>query len=170
MFPVDKSHIRGMPLNIGGAAMKKITFAIIALLIISACATQPLLKETQSGYPEGVFENTDVETVKSKIIQKFTMNGIMLIESSPNMLVFGKEITGTGAAILATLAVNGNAYSSTPMKKVRFVINQTGEDVLVVVYEWIESRSPFGQSQIRETKNNKQANQAQRVLFSLGAK
>lgn len=140
---------------------------IISILLFGCAAQQPLIKQTQSGYPEGIFKNTDIETVRSKIMDACVSRGIMVIESTPNQLVCGKTMEG-GQAVLAQMLV-GNSYSTTPQQKLRFIMYRIGDDVKVTVQQWIETQMAFGQVQTQELKSNNQVNDLQNFLFLLGA-
>jgi len=144
-----------------------VLFLVISVLLFGCAAQQPLIKPTQSGYPEGLFKNTDVDTVRSKIMDACVSRGLMVIESTANQIVCGKTMEG-GQAVLAQMLV-GNSYSTTPQQKVRFIIYQMGSDVKVTAQQWIESQMAFGQTRTQELKGNNQVNDIQNFLFSLGA-
>jgi hypothetical protein len=57
--------------------------------------------------------------------------GVLVQESTPQLLVCGKTMSGSDA-MLATLMV-GNSYSTTPERKVRFTIFQLGPNVRLTV-------------------------------------
>lgn len=147
----------------------KFLFSLLcAIVLLTSCiAQQPLIKNTQSGYPEGLFRNVEIETVRSKIIEGCTSQGFMVIESSPNQIVCGTSMKGSDA-VLAQMAI-GNSYSTTPQRKIRFTIYKIENDIKVVAQEWIESQMAFGQINIQELKSNNQRNSVQNFLFSLGA-
>lgn len=73
-----------------------------------------------------------------------------------------------GDAVLAQLLV-GNSYSTTPLRKVRFVAYRSGNDVKVTAQEWIQSRMAMGQVRTQELKSSNQVNSTQSFLFSMGA-
>ena len=74
--------------------------------------------------------------------------GILVQEASGNQVVCGKTMEG-GDAVLAQLIV-GNSYSTTPERKFRFIIYQSGADVKVTAQELIESQMAFAQMQKHE--------------------
>lgn len=149
--------------------MKKLLVVLVAATVMAACAPQQaLVKQTASGYPEGLFENTDIESVRSKLIEGCSSRGIFVQEATANQVVCGKTMEG-GDAILAQMLV-GNSYSTTPEQKVRFVIYQSGPNVKVTAQQWVESQMAFGQMRRQELTGNNQKNDLQRFLFSLGAK
>lgn len=150
--------------------MKKLvtTTAFALVLALTACAPQQaLVKKTSSGYPEGVFSNSNVEDVRSKLIGGCSSRGILVQESSGNQVVCGKTMDG-GEAVLAQVLV-GNSYSTTPERKIRFVIYQSGADVRVTAQQWIELQMAFGQIRRTELDGNNQKNELQQFLFFLGA-
>ena len=148
--------------------MKKLITIIASTLVLTACAhQQALLKSTSSGYPEGIFPNSNVEAVRSKLIDGCSSKGILVQETNGNQVVCGKTMEG-GDAVLAQMIV-GNSYSTTPERKIRFVIYQSGTDVRVTAQQWMESQMAFGQIRRQELNSNNQKNNVQQLLFSLGA-
>lgn len=148
--------------------MKKLAIASTLALLLSACAPQQaLLKATSSGYPEGVFSNATIASVRSKIIDGCSSMGVLVQEAGGNQVVCGKAMDGS-EAVLARMIV-GNSYSTTPERKIRFVIFQSGSSVKVTAQQWIESQMAMGQVRREELNNNNQKNNVQQFLFSLGA-
>ncbi|MCL4315343.1 MAG: hypothetical protein M1527_00435 [Gammaproteobacteria bacterium] len=148
--------------------MKNLVVVVASVLALTACAPQQaLLKSTVSGYPEGSFSNSTVEVVRSKLIDGCSSRGILVQEAAGNQVVCGKTMDG-GDAVLAQMLV-GNSYSTTPERKIRFVIYQSGSDVKVSAQQWIESQMAFGQVRRQELNSNNQKNDIQQFLFSLGA-
>ena len=148
--------------------MKRLILIFCLLFLASGCAPQQaLIKPTASGYPEGTFRNSTVDTVRSILIDGCSSKGLLVQESGGNQVVCGKTMAG-GDAVLAQMIV-GNSYSTTPERKIRLIIYQSGDDVKVTAYEWIESQMAFGQMRRQELKSNNQKNDIQQFLFSLGA-
>jgi len=148
--------------------MKRLVLPMLLLMLLIGCAAQqPLVKQTSSRHPEGLFRNADIENVRNKIIEACSLKGVMILEASDNQVVCGKELSGWNA-VLARMAV-GNSYSSTPQQKVRFVLYQSGVDTKVVAYQWLETQMAFGQVRKQELNSNNQSNDIQKLLFSLGA-
>lgn len=149
--------------------MKHLVVVAAVIFALTACAPQQaLLKPTSSGYPEGIFFNTTVEIVRSKLIDDgCSSRGVMVQEAAGNQVVCGKTMEG-GDAVLAQLVV-GNSYSTIPEQKIRFVLYQSGTEVKVSAQQWIELQMAFGQLKRQELNNNNQRNYIQQFLFSLGA-
>lgn len=148
--------------------MKKI-ITIVMSFILTACATPVALnKQTSSGYPEGVFSNTTVDVVKSKIMEGCSSKGIMVQDVQSNSVICGKTMSGNDA-FLATLAM-GNSYSTTPERKVRFMVFQSGSNVKVTAQQWMDLQMAFGQTKKQELNSNNQRNNMQDFLEKLGAK
>jgi len=147
--------------------MKKLLVIAVVIFLYGCVAQQPLIKQTQSGRPEGVFRNTNVEEVKSRIIEGIVSKGLMVMETTSNQIVCGKTMEG-GQAVLAQMIV-GNSYSTTPQDKIRFTVYQVGTEVKVTAYEWIESQMALGQVNTQELNGNNQKNGLQNFLFSIGA-
>ena len=148
--------------------MKNRALVAIVTLLVSACAAQQeLLKPTASGYPEGIFANASVNSVRSKLIEGCSSLGVLVQEANGNQVLCGKTMEG-GEAVFSQMLL-GNSYSTTPQRKVRFVIYQIGPDVKVTAQQWIESQMAMGQVRQQELKDNNQNNDIQKFLFSLGA-
>lgn len=145
----------------------KVIFTLFFLFLFG-CAQQPLVKQTMSGYPEGVFKNMTVEAAKSRVIDGCTQRGIFVQEVNSNQVVCSKSLEG-GDAVLTKLMI-GNSYSTRPDVKVRFVIYQIGQDAKVSAQQWVETQMAFGQMQRMELNENNQRNDMQQFLFSLGAR
>lgn len=137
------------------------------ILVLAGCAKQQLLKETASGYAEGVFVNSTVEAVRSKILDGCSSKGLLIQESSDNNVVCGKTVSGNDE--LLAIWVIGNMYSTKPERKVKFTIYQMNSDVKVIESQWLETQMPGGQIQKKELNGNSQRNNMQQFLFSLGA-
>jgi len=145
-----------------------IAMAVIGMLALSGCAPkQELIKQTASGYPEGVFQNTTTEEVVEKIISGCTAKGLMVIETNPHQVVCEKKLKGKDA-VIASLAI-GNSYSTTPVAKIRFVMYRDNGNVKVVGYQWIETQFAYGQVRKLELTANHQKNDVQKFIQSLGA-
>lgn len=130
------------------------------IFVLTACATPiSLNKQTSSEYPKGVFANTTVEVVKSRIMDGCSSKGIMIKDVQSNSVICGKKMSGNDA-FLATLAM-GNSYSTTPEKKVRFMIFQNGSNVKVTEQQWMELQMAFDQMKKQELNSNNQRNDMQ---------
>lgn len=147
--------------------MKISTCVVFFAIALCGCAAnQPLLKKTTSGHPEGVFRNQSVESVKAKIIDGCSSAGILVQEATANQVVCGKTMQGTEAAFAQMMV--GNSYSTTPQRKIRFIIYQQAGDVKVTAQQWIESQMAYGQTRQQELKNSNHINDVQQFLYSLG--
>jgi len=148
--------------------MKKITLLLTLLIIISGCAAQQaLIKSTTSGYPEGIFKNSNLDEVKSKIMDGCVRNGLMVSEATSNQVVCEKAMEGRNA-ILAKMAI-GNSYSTRPVRKIRFIIYKQYDDIKVTAQQWFQLQKAFGQVKKQELDSNNHRNELQQFLFSLGA-
>lgn len=147
--------------------MKISNYVVFFAIALCGCAAdQPLLKKTASGYPEGVFRNQSAELVKARIIDGCSSMGILVQEASANQVVCGKTMQGTEAAFAQMLV--GNSYSTTPQRKIRFIIYQQAGDVKVTAQQWIESQMAYGQIRQQELKNTNHLNDVQQFLYSIG--
>jgi hypothetical protein len=146
---------------------KKIAIAASAMLLAGCAADQALIEPTVSGYPEGTFANTSLESVENKLIGACSRVGAMVSEATLNQVVCGKALEG-GEAAFAQILV-GNSYSTTPVQKLGFVMYASGSSVKVTAYQWIETQMALGQMRKIELKGNKQRNDLQQLLHNLGA-
>ncbi|WP_368620545.1 hypothetical protein [Paraburkholderia sp. BR13444] len=121
---------------------KVIPTGITVLALLAGCAQPELITKTESGNPEVVIKNAIPDDVRNRLVKGCASKGVEVLEATQYHVVCGKELKG-GQATLATLAI-GNAYSTTPIQKVRFTIFQEGDGVKVVANQWIESQMPGG--------------------------
>ena len=148
--------------------IKQLSLALVAVSVLTGCPKQEsLIRQTTSGYPEGVFKNTSLEDAKGKIINGCVNGGLIVTETTQNHVVCEKTMTG-GDAIFAQMLI-GNSYSTTPVRKVRFVVFQMNKDVKITAQQYIQSQMAFGQIRTQELNGNNHRNDIQRFLYSLGA-
>jgi hypothetical protein len=142
--------------------MKKL-FAVMMAATLVGCATPvELKKQTTSGYPEAVFPNATVEEVKEKLMEGCSSKGVMVQDVQSHSVTCGKTMSG-GDAMIATLAM-GNSYSTTPERKIRFMIFQKGSGVKVTAQQWVELQMALGQTRKQELNTNNQRNDMQDFL------
>ncbi|WP_146124107.1 hypothetical protein [Burkholderia multivorans] len=142
------------------------TIAIAALPFLFGCATQqPLMKETPSGHPETTFEGASLSEAQNMLINQCSRIGGMVTETNPNMVVCSKTLQGQQAVFAQMLL--GNAYSSTPVDRIRFVLDSTDSGVHVTAYEWVETTMPFGKVNSAELTSNNARNGLQGTLDRL---
>ncbi|WP_199866037.1 hypothetical protein [Acidovorax sp. GW101-3H11] len=147
--------------------MKKFVLAA-CVLFLTACATQPpLVKQTASGYPEGTFVNTSLDDARSKIIGACSAKGVLVQEANGNQVLCGKTMDGQDG-VWAQMLI-GNSSSTTPERKVRFILYQVGKDVRVTAQQWIETQMARGQTQRMELNENSHRNNMQQFLNFAGA-
>ncbi|MFL9905302.1 hypothetical protein [Paraburkholderia sp. RL17-337-BIB-A] len=145
---------------------KKIAVAVLPVLFAGCVADLPMT-QTASGYPEGNFSNTTLEAVENKLIGACSQIGAMVTESSTNQVVCGKTMEGQSSVLTQLLL--GNASSTTPVDKLRFVMYPTGSSVHVTAYQWVETQMAFGQVNRAELNGNKQRYDLQQLLYKFGA-
>jgi PBP1b-binding outer membrane lipoprotein LpoB len=150
----------------GRSEMRIISLALAAL-VLTGCAQEAVRKQTQSGYPEGMFKTASTAEVRSKIINGCINKGLQIEDSGAGQIVCSRELDGLQASF--TQIAISNSYSTTPQMKVKFVPVQVGDDVRVVAYPWVESVMPGGQVRKVEANGNKDRNAIQGFLNSLGA-
>ncbi|QCT21742.1 hypothetical protein FEM41_19840 [Jejubacter calystegiae] len=146
--------------------MKKLAIIGFAALVLSGCANQPkLIKETQSGKPEGFYTSTTKEKVKDALINYCNNQGLTIYGADNSSVICGREQQG-GSAIF-TQALIGNAYSTTPVSKVRFTISQINNDVKVWADMWVETQMAMGQVQQMQVTSNDVKNIIQQRLDAI---
>lgn len=140
---------------------------LMLAIVLAACATPPPppIVQTPSGRPEAIFVGADPEDVRSRLAGLCLNDRMFVVEQSPQV-VCGRVLQG-GDAIIARLAI-GNSYSTTPEVRVRFAVIQTGPDVRVQAYQWVQTQLPFGQMQTAEMNDPAQFNAIQLLLHSIG--
>lgn len=113
--------------------MNKMTVLLLSATIISGCTSSvPLIKKTQSGKPEGVYQNTTKDKVKDALVNYCNSRGLIIYNADNSSVICGKELEG-GSAVFGQMLI-GNAYSTTPVSKVRFTIAQVNNDKSVGRY------------------------------------
>ncbi|MCS7215502.1 MAG: hypothetical protein NZ826_05035 [Thermodesulfovibrio sp.] len=147
--------------------MKKYFIIFSILIFLTACATEPLIKQTTSGFPEGVFRNTSLDEASSKIIQGCSNNQFSVDILNANQIICSKVPTGKDA-VIAQLLVGGDVLSP-PLLKIKFILFKDNKDVKVIANQWIESQSTFGRINKVPLDANHHKNAIQKFLFSLGA-
>ena len=59
--------------------MNKMTVLLLSATIISGCTSSvPLIKKTQSGKPEGVYQNTTKDKVKDALVNYCNSRGLII--------------------------------------------------------------------------------------------
>lgn len=80
--------------------MNKITVLLLSATIISGCTSSvPLIKKTQSGKPEGVYQNTTKDKVKDALVNYCNSRGLIIYNADNSSVICGKELEG-GSAVL----------------------------------------------------------------------
>lgn len=140
---------------------------MLSLLMLPACTDQPVMRQTSSGFPEGVFPNAEVSAVRARIMDGCSSRGLLVQDANDSQVVCAKTMDGLEGT-LAQMAV-GNAYSTTPERKIRFVLFPKDSGTRVTAQQWIETIMPFGQVRRQDLNGAKQRNDVQQFLLSLGA-
>lgn len=147
--------------------MKRIIAATLIAGAMAGCAAQAdRIKITASNYPEGIFRQAKLDAIRAKILDACTNKGYIVAEANTNTVVCTKETTGFEASMLK-LAVS-NAYSTTPIRKVRATLYEIGGDVKVTLSLTIESQMPFGQVRSIPVDNNDAFNEMQKMINDAG--
>ena len=125
----------------------RIALSVVCLSIIAGCATPgqqvALLKPTASGFAEGVAPQSDVTTIRSRIIERCAARGSAVQETGAQSVTCSRVLQGMQAVAISYGM--GNAYSTAPEGKTMFLITQSGADVRIVAQSWVELQMPGGQ-------------------------
>lgn len=140
--------------------------AVISLVIFTGCAEVPLNKITTSGKPERLFTSASLSDVRNKVIEQCSIRGS--VEEKGSISVICSKVLSGLEAQLADVIVGGTRGSTTPERKVSFLITQRGSDVFVMAASiWLESTTAFGQIRRSEETHNNAYNETQYFLDSL---
>ncbi|EMO8882813.1 hypothetical protein WDT71_000478 [Shigella boydii] len=146
--------------------MNKMTVLLLSATIISGCTSSvPLIKKTQSGKPEGVYQNTTKDKVKDALVNYCNSRGLIIYNADNSSVICGKELEG-GSAVFGQMLI-GNAYSTTPVSKVKFTIAQVNNDTKVWADMWMETQMAMGQVQQMAITDNASKNTIQQRLDGL---
>ncbi|WP_205981554.1 hypothetical protein [Paraburkholderia sp. Ac-20340] len=147
----------------------KLKIALAALPVLFGCATQQaLMTETPSGHPEVTFERATLTDVQNALIARCSQIGGMVSEQNTNTVTCSGQLQGQ-QAVMAQLLL-GNSYSTTPVRKVRFVMDANGDSVHVVAFDWVETTMAMGQVHSAEMSSNNSRNALQESLDRLKGK
>ncbi|HGJ5878780.1 MAG TPA: hypothetical protein ACHBZ9_06860 [Arsenophonus nasoniae] len=142
---------------------------IFFMILLSGCANQePLKKKTQSGKPEGTYQNTTKSDVKDSLSEYCNNKGLIVMESTDSIVICSKETEGMHS-ILSQMVL-GNSYSTTPVAKIKFSIGEVGGSVKVWSDAWIETQMAMGQIKQMVIKDNSTINDLQNILDNLKPK
>ncbi|MHB1381962.1 MAG: hypothetical protein ACYCXJ_07040 [Thermoleophilia bacterium] len=130
--------------------MKKIIFMAVAGLMLGGCAPQQFAPETASGTPETFFKNDTAERVRGAITKACINEGLTIEDSSTSQVVCSAEVKGTMEIIRVTLALNGNAGSSTPIEKARFMIIEEPGGIRVMAQSTMELHLSGGAVRVKQ--------------------
>ena len=141
----------------------------VAILVASCAASQPLLKETASGYPEGVFANRPLKDVMDGLEES-------CIERDYEVVAVEEALVTCEAPLPWPLPGMGALYSimTAPMApkqvwEINFVASVEGDDVHVTAKNSFEQIFITGEERSTRPDNNDAYNRIQEWLFSLGA-
>ncbi len=136
----------------------RIGVLLLVTSVLSGCATQDaliqnaLIKETTSGYPEGIFKNSTVKEVKQKIIEGCVSEGRTISRDYLTNHVVCQESAGISASLWWRFAIHGQD------KKVK-----------VVARHWYQLHSLIQGAIKYDASGSAWRNNTQNFLFSLGA-
>lgn len=145
--------------------MNKMTVLLLSATIISGCTSSvPLIKKLNQENL-GVYQNTTKDKVKDALVNYCNSRGLIIYNADNSSVICGKELEG-GSAVFGQMLI-GNAYSTTPVSKVRFTIAQVNNDTKVWADMWMETQMAMGQVQQMAITDNASKNTIQQRLDEL---
>ena len=142
--------------------MKKLLLICSIATVITGCANEALIKETQSGKAEAEYPNYTQEQVIDAIVQYCNGKGFSIEEQQKNFVICSKQMTG-GTAILTQMAI-GNSYSTTPQAKARYSVAKYKNGTKVWAEAYAETQMALGQVRKEPLDSNTTRNELQRAL------
>jgi len=143
-------------------------YVLLFLSMLTGCATpEPVLRETDSGYAEWTYADTTPAGIGSKIEAYCVSKGLFIDSSTEHEITCSKEVD-KGLKGDFTQLLLGNAYSTRPVHKIRFVLLTQSKHTRVIAYPWLETQMAGGQVRRVETNSSQNRNSLQRFLQSLG--
>lgn len=142
--------------------MKKLLLICSIATVITGCANEALIKETQSGKAEAEYPNYTQEQVIDAIVQYCNGKGFSIEEQQKNFVICSKQMTG-GAAIFTQMAI-GNSYSTTPQAKARYSVAKYKNGTKAWAEAYAETQMALGQVRKDPLDGNKTRNELQRAL------
>ena len=132
---------------------RQFCITILFFALLSGCAMPPKrVAETSSGRPEVTINTTDLDLVKSEIINQMQSGNFFLQDDSKYRLLFTKEMEG-GQAVMAQMLV-GNSYSTTPVAEIAFNLSKQGNSIKVIEFSSFSTQMAFGQVNRQDMKGN----------------
>jgi hypothetical protein len=143
--------------------MKNLGRVMVFVVILGClgCAAGQVLP-TASGRPEIVINNASETKIKQVLINSMISSGWNLKSSASNILVFGKEIHSTGAAILF-----GTSAAIYPEARVTFTIVEAPGGVRVIASNQMVQNPGTGHERFTEVNSGQIAQNTQRSLEKL---
>ena len=106
--------------------------------------------------------------LRSLLIREYgddTAHDVSGLNTFNSSVICGKELEG-GSAVFGQMLI-GNAYSTTPVSKVKFTIAQVNNDTKVWADMWMETQMAMGQVQQMAITDNASKNTIQQRLDEL---
>lgn len=142
---------------------------IVMIFIFNGCVRQSeKIIQTKSGLPQVEINTTDVELIKSTIMDKIYSSGkgYTLINETNNLLVFQKEPSGFAADLAQVLLVGANGEK--PKVEVKFTISKRKNNVAVYAHLFQVYKNGLGKvDKIDSTRNNQNFNDLYTFLLSV---
>lgn len=96
---------------------QRITATLIALLILTGCATAPAKLNTPSGRPEVVVANHSPDEVRGVLVRSAMTEGWSLLSESPSSMVFQRPMKD-----MMGMMLYGSRYDSQPFERLRYTL------------------------------------------------
>ena len=146
----------------------KFVLIFLSFIVLSSCKTTEPLKLTQSGKAEGTFKNTNIDDVSYLVISELCINeGMLVVEQSKNLIHCAGQMGIFEGALWQSFLTG--SYGTTPESNVLFSMYVKGDDVNVVVQQYVTSQNFFGKTERAELDTQENINLQQQALYDIGA-
>lgn len=142
------------------------TLLLLISFFLFGCAPQPpRIAETASGNPEIVIGGVDLESVRSRLIDRVLSSGMHLDSETPSRITVSRELTGAHENLMR-LAL-GNSYSTPVRAETAYTIINVQGGVKIYAQSSAWTQMPGGQVNRMALDGNADFNAVQRGLNSL---
>jgi hypothetical protein len=130
----------------------------VGAVLLTGCAGMAPVPEPANALL--VVPHTTITAARATALADLETRG-KVVDITDSSLTVEKELEG-GQAILAQLAM-GNAYSSTPVGRLKLTYVQMGDDVKVYGNAWVQTQMPTGAINKTDAKNS----EVQKILVRI---
>lgn len=136
----------------------KSVMVLLIVLMMGGCASRSA----------PTFPYTTVEAVRLRLAEGCTSRGLLVEDAGVGEIVCA--MSAPSGAVFAAGFGGGDAVQGVPERKVRFIVCQTGSNVVVTAHEWVETDTGFGHVRRSPVDDDWTRDRLRAFLTSLGAK